>query len=335
MMNAVERFAAVLDGQKPDRMPLYIPAMACSVASEILGCPAHTGGDSLHFKEEFSWTLGEQAHDEFVAKYREDIFALSKALDVDVVRDAWRCKRKPAKRLDDNTLLFGDENGAYSVKRYFPETQSYGTVESTEGCRDVDALKREMEARLQHNWRPTDEDLARTHEDHVEILRLAGGRYAVLAGALSIHLPMSDAVWLEATALEPELLRDYYVHIAGELAPQVAWFRRQGVRFLNAGSDIASKDGPVISPRSFSFFVEPALRVLAQECQRQSMTYCYRSDGNLWSLCDSIFQRAGVQAYGEVDRDASMTVGSLREKYPNVVILGNVSSITLSSGDER
>lgn len=47
-MNRFERYCAVLEHKKP----FYFPAIACSVASEILGYPADTGSDSLHFHEE-------------------------------------------------------------------------------------------------------------------------------------------------------------------------------------------------------------------------------------------------------------------------------------------
>jgi hypothetical protein len=334
-MNSLERFNRILDHKKPDRMPLYIPTVACSVASQILGYEVHTGGDSLHFKEEFSWTLGSDAHDEFVHKYRQDTMALARALGVDVVREAWRCRRRPAKRIDEYTLLFGDEDGRYTVKRYFPETQSYGTVQSTGGCRDVDELKRDILASMEQSVTFSDEQLAGVYNDQIAIKKLADADYAVLAGALSISLPMENAVWLEATALEPELLKDYYLYLAEGMAKEVRWFRQQGFRFLNAGADIAAQNGPVISPKAFSFIVEPALKVLANECTNQGLTYCYRSDGNMWGLCDSIFKRAGVHAYGEVDRSATMTVSSLRERYPGVIILGNVSSITLCNGSER
>lgn len=334
-MTSIERFNAVLDHKKPDRMPLYIPTVACSVASGILGYEAHTGGDSLHFKEELSWTQGVNAHDEFVCKYREDTMALGRALGVDVVREGWRCKRRPAKKLDDHTLLFGDEDGRHTIKRYFPETQSYGVVKSSEGYRDVDELISDVRSNLLQEYNRNEGELAAAYVDQLEIKRLAGGEFAVLAGALSIGLSMDSAEWLEATALAPELLRDHYLRIALGMARQVSWFREQGLRFINAGSDIAAQDGPVISPRAFSFIVEPALTVLAGECARQGMTYCYRSDGNMWGLCESIFVRAGVQAYGEVDRNASMTVGAVHARYPGVVILGNVSSFTLCNGTEE
>jgi hypothetical protein len=334
-MNSIERFHAVLAHEKPDRLPLYIPTVACSVASRILGREAHTGGDSLHFKEEYSWTEGVNAHEEFVDKYREDTIALAKALGADVVREAWRCTRRPARRIDGNTLLFGDENGKYTVKRYFPEYQSYGTVKTTEGFRDVAELKKDILDGMKRDNTYSDGELAEIYKGQLEIKKLAGTMFAVLAGALALGAAMDDVVWLEATALEPDLLRNHYLHMAEGMARQVVWFRDNGFRFINAGSDIASQGGPVISPDSFGFIFEPALGIMSAECARLGLTYCYRSDGNMWSLCDSIFKRAGVQAFGEVDRGASMTVGRLREKYPGVILLGNVSSVTLCSGTVR
>ncbi|HBP38434.1 MAG TPA: hypothetical protein DD640_06785 [Clostridiales bacterium] len=331
-MNSFERFNTTLDHKKPDRMPLYIPAVVCSVASEILGYGAYTGGDSLHFREESSWLLGEQAHEEFVSKYIEDTLALAKELGVDVIREAWRNGRRPTRKIDDNTLLFGDENGRYTVKRFFPEPQSYGTVRSTEGYRDVDELIITLKNSLNHQTCLTDDELTERYKDQLTLKNKAGNGYAMIAGGLSLGFSIGEVAWLEAIALEPELLRDYYLKMAEDKAKQVGWFKKHGFRFINAGSDIASQTGPIISPQAFSFIFEPALKILADECNRLDMIYCYRSDGNMWGLCDSIFKNAKVQAYGEVDRHASMTVGCVREKYPETIILGNIGSITLNNG---
>lgn len=334
-MTSAERFNSVLNHKKPDRMPFYVPTVACSVASKILGHEAHTGGDSLHFDEECSWLEGENAHLEFVHRYREDTVALARALGVDVVREGWRSKRRPAKKLDDHTLLFGDEDGRYTVKRYFSETQSYGVVKSTEGYRSVDELLVDMKKSLNEEHAHADEDMTGLYHDHLEMKILAGADFATIAGALAIGFDMYDTVWLEATALHAELLRDYYLHTAMGMAKQVKWFKEHGFRFLNAGSDIAAQYGPVISPRAFGIMLEPALKLMAEECARQGIVYCYKSDGNMWSLCDCLFGSAGLQAYGEADRLASMTVGELRKRYPGLIILGNVSSVTLCNGSEQ
>jgi hypothetical protein len=67
-MNCHERFEAVLNHRKPDKLPFYFPTITCRTASEILGRRVYSGGDSLHFHEELSWLEGENAHREFVQK---------------------------------------------------------------------------------------------------------------------------------------------------------------------------------------------------------------------------------------------------------------------------
>ena len=96
-MNPFERFDTILNHQKPDKLPFYFPTIACSVASELLGRPVFSGGDSLHFAEERSWLLGESAHAEFDHRYREDAIELNRKLGADVVRQTWRSSARPTK----------------------------------------------------------------------------------------------------------------------------------------------------------------------------------------------------------------------------------------------
>jgi hypothetical protein len=110
-MNSFERFDAILNHRKPDKLPFYFPTIACSVASELLGREVDSGGESLHFKEELSLLQGEQAHREFVQKYQEDAIELNRKLKADIVRQTWRSREKPTKKLDEHTLLFGNEMG--------------------------------------------------------------------------------------------------------------------------------------------------------------------------------------------------------------------------------
>jgi hypothetical protein len=332
-MNSYERFNTILDGKKPDKMPFYYTAVSCSVASQILGREVHTGADSLHFKEELSWLGGKNAHDEFVHKYQEDTLELHRKLKADVIREAWRCRGKPTKKLDDYTLLFGEENGPHIIKRFFPEYQSYGIVEdSAKKLSDTDELKEQLLSEMKQDHKVTEDELYNIYKDQLTLKKMAEPYFPAFINGLGLFFPMENVVWLEATAAEPELLRDYYLYQAEILVQHVKWLHEQGYRFISAGSDIASNTGPIISPNAFRTIFVPALKKLSDECRKYGMFYCYRTDGNIWSISDYMFNEAGVQAYGEVDRAASMTVASLRQKYPGIIIVGNVSSATLNTG---
>ena len=60
------------------------------------------------------------------------------------------------------------------------------------------------------------------------------------------------------------------------------------------------------------------------------------SGGSLTLLRPWQMRTRGVTGYGEVDRDASMELGKIREKYPNVVVWANASGgiMRVGSRDE-
>ncbi len=331
-MNSFERFNAILDGKKPDRMPFFFPTIACSVASEILGREAHTGGDSLHFKEEKSWLYGEQAHAEFVQKYQEDSLELHKRLGADIIRETWRCRAKPTKMLDEYTLLFGDENGPHTIKRFYPETQSYGVVKKVGEPQDGEELIERLKKSMKHDYDLTDDILEERFKDQLRMKKMAEPYFPMIATGLGIGFPMDSVAWLEASAIDPLFLRDYFLFHAEKEVKIVKFLVNKGFRFISGGADIATAKGPVMSPKNFRTIFEPTLKLFADECRKYGAVFCYRTDGDIWEIADCLFKDAGVQAYGEVDRAASMTVGKLREKYPDLIILGNISSATLVEG---
>ncbi|MDD6176272.1 MAG: uroporphyrinogen decarboxylase family protein [Firmicutes bacterium] len=334
-MNRSERFRAVLEHKKPDKMPFYFPTIACSVASEILGYPADTGSDSLHFHEECSWLDGENAHAEFVAKHHEDTIALHRRLNADILRETWRSSARPTRKLDEYTLLFERADGSHQIKRFYPETQTYGLIEDTTPAKEPEDIVRQYAGEMERGTDTSPQALERIYQSQLELKKLAGDEFPMIAGGVPIPVQMTSPAWLEATLLETDLLKEYYLYRANIGARHIEWLAGQGFRFLNGGGDIASNHGPILSPKLFAdLFAEP-LAVIANTCRKYGMCYCYRTDGNIWSLMDTIFRQAGVQAYGEVDRYASMTVGAIREQYPELIILGNISSATLCTGTEE
>ena len=146
---------------------------------------------------------------------------------------------------------------------------------------------------------------------------------------------MTSVAWLEASLLEPEFLIEYFMAKAEISLKYINYLYKQGIKFIIAGADLASNSGPVFSPDTFKRILVKPLKIVADECKKYDMVYCFRTDGNIWSLMDHMFLETGVQAYGEVDREASMDVGHIREKYPNLIILGNASSATLCNGSEE
>ncbi|MHB9023085.1 MAG: uroporphyrinogen decarboxylase family protein [Armatimonadota bacterium] len=88
---------------------------------------------------------------------------------------------------------------------------------------------------------------------------------------------------------------------------------------------MAGNDGPFYSPAAFRQVLLPPLVWLMRELRDNGIHYVFRSDGNLWPVADMLFVEAGCPGYGEVDRDAGMSIGLLRERYSALVCWGNMS----------
>lgn len=332
-MTGRERFACILEGREPDRFPLYIPTIACTVASAILGRTALGGADSLHFEEERSLLLGPDAHAEFEVRLIEDNAALYRLLGVDVVRETWRSRMIPSRQIDENTLLFGDADGEYVVKRFFPMQQAYGIIVDTRKVTAVEGLEAALRAQLRMPSAAADEAAI------IAGVRSSEALFAKLADLDLGHiLPGGmeglgyEPAWMMLAHLEPALMRSYFSRSADYAIARMRVLRKRGYRWFNGGADMASQTGMLYSPQLFADVVMGSLRRFADACADVGAIYCYRSDGNLWQVFDLLFGATGIQGYGECDRDAGMTAGLIHARNPRLRILGNVSSALLAQG---
>jgi hypothetical protein len=316
-------------GRKVDRAPLHVPAIACSVASEILGRPAHTGTGSLRYGEVAAWADGEAAHADFEAQLIEDVVAIHRALDVDVLRMPWRMNERPDARIDEYTFRFGSESGEHTIWQYHPETADFSAVyESPRLVAPEVRLQRQLEKLEKIAADPL--PVARAAlVPAVDLWRKYGSEFMVRSVGAGIGVGY-DPDDLELMVTEPDLFRrktslqaDYAIAVGQALLesgmPPV----------MSGGGDLAGTQGPIYSPAMFRHMVLPGYVKALKELNRMGIHYFFCSDGNLWTLMDMLFGEAAIPGYGEMDRDATMTVAAVRAKFPKMVIWGNVSSSLL------
>jgi uroporphyrinogen decarboxylase len=87
--------------------------------------------------------------------------------------------------------------------------------------------------------------------------------------------------------------------------------------------DIAYKTGPLFSPAWLREHWVPRLRRLVDAWHARD-TYCiFHSDGCLWPVLDDLLA-AGIDALNPLEVLAGMTVGALRQRYPQLVLTGGV-----------
>ncbi|HHV96637.1 MAG TPA: hypothetical protein GXX37_09240 [Clostridiaceae bacterium] len=211
------------------------------------------------------------------------------------------------------------------------DLKKYATI----GYKDVDHLAEDLKKQMNQDINVSDEILEETYKDQLDFKRRADPYFPTIAGAAGLAIPMYDTVWLEASILYADLLADYFMYKAEIYVHHIRWLAKKGFKWINGGGDLASKQGPVYSPKSFRYIFSKPYKKIIDECKRHSIIYCFRSDGNLWSLLDCMVNEMGLEALGEVDREASMTVGEIRKKYPQLIVLGNINSSTLCTGTEE
>ena len=326
----LRRCAATLAGEQSDRAPLYLPAISCGVASAILGRPVHTGTGSLHYAEVAAWADGDAAHAEFEAHLIEDLVAVHRALDLDVLRIPWRMNVRPDARLDDFTFRFGPENGEHTIWQYQPVTADFSVSYQSPRTDPLEIRLRKEVTRLESV------DLAAAARAEIvpvaELWRKFGGEFFVIGASAHIGVGLAPET-LELMLAEPDLVRRWCLLQADfAIAVGRALVETGCPLVMLGGGDLAGNNGPFYSPAMFRDLVLPAYAKALAELNRLGVHYVFRSDGNLWPLMDMIYGEAACPGYGETDRDASMTVAAVWARFPRLVIWGNVSSSLLARG---
>ena len=331
-MNRHERCEKTIRCEATDRAPRYITGMADDVASEIVGRPIHAGTGLLHYAETLVTMQGEAAHQEFEERLLEGLAELFRTLDIDVYRIPWRQQRKPAKQIDEFTFVFGDPDGNHTVWQFSEQTGDFGAMQKVQVTDPEDDLRRSVEA-MEKKLEEGAYECPVLAPDYRKVIERWGDEFFVLCngGGIAIGNYPEDLMMLMT---QPDLVKRR-LNVAAEMAIGLARVvaKSGNPRVLVAGGDFAGTNGPMYSPDQFREFMLPPLTRIMDACRELDVHYFFRSDGNLWPVADMMFQEARIPGYGEVDRDATMTVGALREKYPELVIWNNLSCDKVQTRD--
>lgn len=324
-----QRVEAAFCGHRADRIAICEQAFASSVASELLGRTMHTGSTELHFHEALARLAGASAYEDFLKRVYDDTLALHRELDWDICFCPWRNEAAPSRQLDEFTILYGNQDGDdWEVWRLSPHSRTYGRIDAGRPPMECDELCKHLREQVRMGW----EKATPMWIDRlvVRAAREVGAEF-VVAAATGMAVPLEPG-WLEATVIEPELLGEYFdMHVQRMLAELDTW-HRHGVRLISFGGDFAFNSGPVYSPKFFETIMAPRWKRLYDRCRELGMWCIQRSDGNLWLVAQSLFGWAKPHAYYECDYDAGMRFGELREAFPDLVLIGNVSSDLLVRG---
>jgi hypothetical protein len=332
-MSPRERVLATFERKRTDKVPIHNIGFSSYAASVILGRDAYVGGGMQQWREAKALWEGKDAHQEYLERSQKDAFDLSIALEHDILRlEYWRMAEKPSKKIDDNTFLYGDTEKNWRLMRFDPPTELYqvvdqcpsrveGTIENIE--KSIIAQEKSLE-----NYHPGAEGSSYTKSQ----MEKYGNNWVIRVGGGGLGIPYGSRIWLEMVALRPDLIGRYLAVQAEMSVRSMEGIANTGVKMIFGGGDFASNQGPFYSPKSFQELMLPNLIKISEACHKYGIYYLFASDGNLWSVADDLFGNSGVDGFYEIDGKAGMDLGKLREKFPHLTLIGNISSVTLHIG---
>ncbi len=322
-MTSKERVRLTFQHRAPDRVPVFEQSVCSAVASEVLGRSALTGGGSLRRGESEAWLKGEAAHAEFVATMIDDVAALVKTVDFDLIRMPWRHTERPTKKLDETTYLYGDPKKSFSIYRYDESSDIFDCSDDAVKQRGAAAIQEQVEAMeksLANGWTPDAQALL----EFDLLTRKAGTDRYVCAPCGGLAVPF-HAEWLAAMIEGPELIHRYLNGLCEMNLIAMRQYASHGADCFWAGGDLADNRGVVYGPKAFREFLLPPLKRIIALADQLGKPYVFRTDGDTYSIADMLFLEAGVHGYGEIDVDAGMDLMKLRTRYPKLTLWGGMS----------
>ncbi len=322
-----------MEGKVPDRVPIHHVSVSSRIASEILGREAYVGGGINQWREAAALWNGPDAHAEFLERTRKDAIAIALAMEQDLVRpDYWRDSRKPAARIDGNTFRYEWDGGKkWEVLRLDPATELYNRIDCSPlpemELEDLEAQVEQAEERVRV-FAAAGTDFP----DASFAMERVGTTHEIRVSCLGTAIPVDNPLWLEAIVLRPDLVGRMLDVQVGESLKEGRVAVEMGFTMLFGGGDFATDSGPMYSPSAFHELVLPRLIRISEFCCGIGGHHFFGSDGNVWPVAEDLYGKSGIAGHYEADRRAGMGIGRVHEKYPNVTLVGNLSSHTLHTG---
>ena len=336
-MTSKERVFAAFEKRDTDRVPVCHISCSAEVASGLLGREAYVGFGIQQWREATALWNGPDAHAEFVERTYQDTLEINRLFANDMYRMIFpRCSTKPTRRIDEHTFLFeyGDED-RWQVLRHDPDQEHINVIfdykPKLKGNLTFEELERRLTASEKAMERPAEPREFSDGDFSVRAQRSIGDDVVIRMSGGGVSIPR-DEVWLEATVLRPDLVGrhlDLQVERARRTVGALIDF---GFTILFGGGDFAGYEGPFYSPRVFHDLMLPRLQQVIEiihDCGGMSV---FASDGDLWPVADDLFGVSGVDGFYEIDLRAGMDLNRLRDTFPDLTLIGNLSSHTLHVG---
>jgi len=291
-MNSAERVIRTLQGEIPDRVPLFELFIDSSVIEQIK--------PGMTYEDFVEWADLDVVTCLTMSESPESMHWIDR--DAGIWRDKWGCTQ-------------GYTGEVMSVPIEPPRIQTLGDLASyiPPDPADNEVLGRAREL------------VSRFHG------RRAVCAVGEAVFAVSQYLRAGLANLMVDYIAQPELARklarigaEYHVELYRRLIDE-------GVEIIALGDDYAGKTGTYMSPVHFDEFILPGLRTVVREIKAKG-AYCIKhTDGNVWDIMDSLLS-TGLDVLGPLEPAYMALDEVRRYSGNKVGVAGNVDVDLLSRG---
>ncbi len=106
-----------------------------------------------------------------------------------------------------------------------------------------------------------------------------------------------------------------------------------GADFFMLCYDSGFNNGPFIAPQEYAEFVTPYLTEIVQSVHDMGLKAILHSDGDIDLLLDEMY-KTGIDGFHSIDPQGGMDIKKVREKYPDLILMGNVNCAMLQETEE-
>jgi uroporphyrinogen decarboxylase len=356
-MNGKKRVQAALEHREADRVPVWELGFHNEVARRIMGREMwlSVGGGRTARAVLQANLNGRSARQEVIGRVVDDTLTFYQHMGFDMVRFRPTDFLNPfafgSGNWSPNALLEGHitevapetwrietGGGFWSTHKYSPDSEAMADVDDCIKQGGMAELQRYVEALEQRPVDLTLEPLRDALDGIRQAVQHPAARDMFILGWGDVCYPGSAAhvaVFLEAMAAEPDLVRRY---MEATTAGVVALVRAQaalGVDGITGGNDWAFKTGPMFSVRTLKALIAPYLKQIVAETHRLGLRYIKHIDGDIRTHLPMLVDEVGIDGLHAIEPDAGMDIFDLKRIYGpagRLVLLGNLECDLLARG---
>jgi hypothetical protein len=354
-MNGKERVQTTLRHQEPDRVPIWELGFHNAVARRIMGRDVllTVGGGATVLAVMRANAAGRAARQEIIGRIVDDTMTFYARMGFDMVRVRPTDFLTPfafgSGNWSPNVLLDATikevapdrwrvehPSGMWSHHLYSADAEIVADADDTIKQGGIEALRRYVDLLERRTIDLTAAPLQDALAGIQQAVEHPKARDIFVLGWGDVCYPGSTAhvaVFLEAMALEPDLITRYMEITTDGILALVEAQARLGVDGITGGNDWAFKTGPMFSTRHLRQLIAPYLKRIVDQTHRLGLPYIKHIDGDIRQHVPTLVEDVGIDGLHAIEPGANMDIFDLKRRYHRrLALLGNLDCDLLARG---